>query len=130
MNSPVQVGALTNWKQASAGYFTACVTTAGTLFTWGFNSFGRLGHNDVISRSSPVQVGALTNWAQVSVSKQEFAACVKTDGTLFTWGRNSDGNLGHNDTITQSSPVQVGALTNWTQVSAFSQDNTFAITRG
>jgi alpha-tubulin suppressor-like RCC1 family protein len=117
-SSPVQVGALTNWAQVSAGSdHTACVTTAGTLFTWGLNTDGRLGHGNAISRSSPVQVGALTNWAQVSAGGNH-TACVTTAGTLFTWGLNTDGPLGDGTIVSRSSPVQVGALTNWAQVSA------------
>ena len=117
-SSPVQVGALTNWAQASAGTSnSACVTTSGTLFTWGGNTSGGLGIGNVARRSSPVQVGALTNWAQVSVNVN-FMACVTTAGTLFTWGVNVSGQLGHNDVVARSSPVQVGALTDWAQVAA------------
>ena len=38
--------------------------------------------------------------------------------TLFTWGRGTDGPLGDGTIVSRSSPVQVGALTNWAQVSA------------
>ena len=38
---------------------------------------------------------------------------VRTDGTLWAWGNNSSGQLALNDTITRSSPVQVGTLTTW-----------------
>jgi alpha-tubulin suppressor-like RCC1 family protein len=113
-SSPVQIGALTNWAEVVDGTFsTACVKTDGTLWTWGLNGYGNLGHNNTIYRSSPVQAGALTNWAKPAIA---FAvtACVKTDGTLWTWGRNSSGELGLNDINTRrSSPVQVGALTDW-----------------
>jgi alpha-tubulin suppressor-like RCC1 family protein len=119
-SSPVQVGALTNWAQVSIGrnYSAGCVTAAGTLFTWGRNNYGQLGLNDTTNRSSPVQVGALTNWAQLSVGGRGHIACAKTDRTLFTWGHNNYGQLGLNDTTNRSSPVQVGALTNWAQVAA------------
>jgi len=118
-SSPVQVGSLTNWKQIFVGgWYNACVKTDGTLWTWGFNN-GNLGLGDTTSRSSPVQVGTLTNWKQVSCgSDAEHTACVKTDGTLWMWGSNSTyGQLGLGDTTSRSSPVQVGTLTNWKQVS-------------
>ena len=38
--------------------------------------------------------------------------------TLFTWGGGGQGRLGLGDTTSRSSPVQVGALTDWAQVSA------------
>jgi alpha-tubulin suppressor-like RCC1 family protein len=119
-SSPVQVGALTTWSQVSAGSrFCAAITTSGTLWSWGANNSGQLGQNNTIYRSSPVQVGSLSNWSKVSASvDSNSCAAIKTDGTLWTWGYNYAGQLGHNDTVRRSSPVQVGALTTWDQVSA------------
>jgi alpha-tubulin suppressor-like RCC1 family protein len=126
-SSPVQVGALTTWSQASAGVFlTAALKTDGTLWTWGGNDNGQLGQNNVIFRSSPVQVGALTNWAQVSAGQFQTIS-IKTDGTLWAWGRNNSGELGDDTVYRRSSPVQVGALTNWAQVSSASGAHTAAL---
>jgi alpha-tubulin suppressor-like RCC1 family protein len=118
-SSPVQVGALTNWLQPSSAYnITAVVKTNGQLWTWGMADYGQLGLNDLFSRSSPVQVGALTNWAQVSVGSFGVTGAIKTNGTLWAWGRNNNGQVGNNQTINKSSPIQIGSLTNWAYVSA------------
>jgi alpha-tubulin suppressor-like RCC1 family protein len=117
-SSPVQVGALTNWAQVSAGgRFCAAVKEDGTLWAWGGNTDGSLGTGNRTNYSSPVQVGGLTNWSLIST---EFSTCaaIKTDGTLWTWGGNLLGQQGHGDKIRRSSPTQVGALTNWSTVSA------------
>jgi hypothetical protein len=37
----------------------------------------------------------------------------KADGTLWTWGRNFNGELGDGTIVDKSSPVQIGALTDW-----------------
>jgi len=116
-SSPVQVGALTNWATLATGYaHSLCTKTDGTLWAWGNNYDGRLGlgfSGPGTYRSSPVQVGSLTNWSKPTCGKT-FSACVKTDGTLWSWGSNgTSGSLGLNDNIDRSSPVQVGALTNW-----------------
>jgi alpha-tubulin suppressor-like RCC1 family protein len=50
--------------------------------------------------------------------------------TLFTWGNNFLGQLGLGDTTNRSSPVQVGALTNWAQVSAGNTHTACVITSG
>jgi alpha-tubulin suppressor-like RCC1 family protein len=44
-------------------------------------------------------------WVSTAASKQ--------DGTLWAWGSNNFGQLGQGNTTNLSSPVQVGALTNW-----------------
>ena len=118
-SSPVQtVTFATNWKQVSCGYqHTAAVKTDGTLWCWGWNNNGQLGDNTSTDRSSPVQtVTAGTNWKQVACG-YTFTACTKTDGTLWLWGRNLEGQLGDNTAILKSSPVQTVTYgTNWKNV--------------
>ena len=131
-SSPVQVGALTNWYQVSAGgNNVVSVKTDGTLWAWGDNYRGQIGDNTTVAKSSPVQVGALTNWAQVSASSYNFCHAVKTDGTLWAWGKNSaSGYLGTGDSTSRSSPVQIGALTNWSQVSSGTLESSAVKTDG
>lgn len=124
-SSPVQIGSGTDWYQTSGGQFhSAAIKTDGTLWTWGDNSNGELGQNiaSVTDKSSPVQVGALTDWAQVSAGRAAagWTMAVKTDGTIWAWGGQANGRLGNNDglAINYSSPIQIGALTNWSKVSA------------
>lgn len=117
-SSPIQIGALTSWtKVALGGGHTIAVRNNNTLWTWGNGDYGRLGHNNIISRSSPTQVGALTNWAQGTGGTNHTAA-VKTDGSLWSWGKDAFGCLGLNlPYARRSSPIQVGSLLDWSQVS-------------
>jgi alpha-tubulin suppressor-like RCC1 family protein len=113
-SSPVQIGALTVWATVAAsvrGGFA--IRTAGSLWAWGSSQgVGLLGlGGNYDQRSSPVQVGALTNWSKISAFNS--AVAIKTDGTMWTWGRGTEGQLGHNNTFNLNSPVQVGTLTNW-----------------
>jgi len=74
-SSPVQVGALTNWKQVADGFYhTAVVKTDGTLWVFGYNGYGELGDGTTLNKSSPVIVGALTNWKQVACGEYHTAA--------------------------------------------------------
>ncbi len=120
-SSPVQtIAGGTNWRQVSCGsYHTAAIKTDGTLWTWGNDFYGQLGNNTTTAKSSPVQtVTGGTNWRQVACGTYHTAA-IKTDGTLWSWGYNVNGQLGDNTTTDKSSPVQtiVGG-TNWRQVSS------------
>ena len=114
-SSPVQIGSDTDWSQIAVGNnFARALKTSGALYAWGANYFGQVGAN--ISGgpgnavSSPVQIGADTDWTLISGRGYRTQA-LKTDGTLWTWGRNASGDLGLNDTIPRSSPTQIGALT-------------------
>ena len=95
----------------------------GSLWGMGEGSAGELGNNDNIDVSSPVQtVTGGTNWVSVSGGYYN-AMGLKSDGTLWGWGRNYSGQLGNNSTTSVSSPVQTVSLgTNWAQVD-FSQSN-------
>lgn len=120
--SPVQTVTFgSNWKQVSVGVsHTAAIKTDGTLWCWGDNSNGVLGNNTATARSSPVQTAAYgNNWKQVSAGANNTAA-IKTDGTLWCWGSNLNGQIGNNTSIAtnRSSPIQtVTFATNWKQVS-------------
>ena len=118
-SSPVQLGALTTWAQVSAGEEqSAAVKTDGTLWAWGNGYSGTLGNNNAGLGnlfSSPIQIGALTNWSKVAMSSH--AVSVKTDGTIWAWGRNAYGQIGDNTVTNRSSPVQIGSATNWTTAS-------------
>ena len=102
-----------------------------TLLTWGRNDFGQLGINNTSSpRCTPVTTSAGgTNWKQVAAGVNHTAA-IKTDGTLWTWGRNAYGQIGDNTAINRSTPVTTFAGgTNWKQV-AGGFNHTAAITSG
>lgn len=122
-SSPVQVGALTNWKLISAGrYHSLSIKTDGTLWTWGRNNLGQLGLGNAVDVSSPVQIGSTTDWKEISVTDLSSLA-IKTNGTMWSWGRNEFGQLGLGSVISFSSPVQVGVLTNWYKISSGSNTN-------
>ncbi len=119
--SPVTTaGGGTNWKQVACAYSGAsAIKTDGTLWGWGSNLFGQLGDGTTSNRSSPVTVaGSGTNWKQVARGENHTAA-IKTDGTLWAWGKNGNGTVGDGTISHRSSPVTTaGGGTNWKQVEA------------
>ena len=126
-SSPVQVGTLNTWSKLNLGQDCGfAIKTDGTLWAWGLGATGQLGLNNQTDYNSPKQVGNLTNWKQVSAANGRSVWAVKTDGTLWAWGQNVDGRLGIGDTISRSSPTQIGTDTNWSQVAA-GVANAFAI---
>jgi alpha-tubulin suppressor-like RCC1 family protein len=98
--------------------------TNGELWAWGLNSSGELGNNTTINRSSPVSVSlGFTDWRQVSGGGSHNVG-LRVNGTIWTWGLNSSGQLGDNTTINRSSPVSVvGGFTDWCQIAAGNTNN-------
>ena len=101
----------------SGNFACIAIKNDGTLWSWGYGAYGFTGHGDQVDRSSPVQVGSETNWSKIYTSNGSPAvAAIKTDGTLWTWGRNSYGQLGQNSGLDKYVPTQVGSGTDWTDV--------------
>lgn len=119
-SSPVQTVAFgQNWRLISCGVLAKLgLKTDGTLWGWGLNTSGGLGDNTTVNKSSPVQTVAYgTNWVTASMGSTTSAG-IKTDGTLWLWGNNGNGQVGDNTTVSKSSPVQTVAFgTNWLKVS-------------
>jgi alpha-tubulin suppressor-like RCC1 family protein len=116
--SPNLIGTDSDWSKIISGQYQAfAIKTNGTLWGWGNNAAGQLGLGDTLSVSTPTQVPG--SWSIVSISEGAStgsAIGIKSDGTLWTWGKNHKGQLGHNDTTDRLTPVQVGTDTDWIQV--------------
>ncbi|MDO7874720.1 IPT/TIG domain-containing protein [Hymenobacter sp. ASUV-10] len=97
------------------------VRADGTLWAWGSNWGGILGNNDPGSTANyvlPIQIDTATNWASVSAGPQ-FTLALRTDGTLWSWGQSSDGQLGMGpNSADMLVPTQIGTAANWAAISA------------
>ena len=118
-SSPVQIPGSWSDARAAAQNTTFATKTDGSLWAWGNNGDGRLGLNqEDVHYSSPVQIGSATDWGttagKVSATSVSGIA-IKTDGTMWTWGKNNKGYLGQNDVVYRSSPVQIPGTT-WATV--------------
>ena len=102
------------------------VKTDGTLWSWGYNANGSLGHNNRTYYSSPTQIPG-TNWASGALMGRGTGA-IKTDGTLWTWGSNGWGELGIGvaNNLNRSSPVQVPGTT-WALVGGRGRQTKYAL---
>lgn len=124
VSTPTQVGSATDWAQVSNGSgYTCAVRTTGTLWCWGPASDGQLGNNDTVNNPgvndvlTPLQIGTGTTWASVSAGESHTCATT-TDGQVWCWGRNANGQVGNNTQAVQPVPVRIGTGSDWESVSA------------
>jgi alpha-tubulin suppressor-like RCC1 family protein len=117
---PVQVSGLTDAiAVASAGDTGYALRANGTVVAWGANLNGELGNNSTVSFvSSPVAVSGLTGVTAITGGATNGYAR-RNNGTVWAWGRNSEGQLGNNTTVAFSRvPVQVSGLTTAAAIAA------------
>ena len=117
--APVQVkgpggeGVLDEVVMISAGMNHAmALRRDGTVWAWGDNQYGRLGDGTSQLRTTPVQVSneAGDGYFQGAVGVVAggwHSAAIREDGSIWTWGRNSSGQLGDGTDSNRSRPVRV-----------------------
>ena len=113
-SSPVQVPG--SWIAATSATTTSALAlrSDGTLWGMGLNELGELGLNNKDKYSSPTQIGNESTWVSLAGGGGSVGSvsAIKSDGTLWTWGINEYGQLGHGSLVWRSSPTQVPG-TNW-----------------
>ena len=107
------------WKQISAeSRHTVAIKSDGTLWSWGSNTNGQLGDGTTTDSLVPTQESTVaTDWSSVSTGYM-YTIALKVDGTLWSWGSNSDGQLGDGTTTDRHVPTQEStAAIDWSSVS-------------
>lgn len=117
--APIQTGGLSDAIAVSAGgYHSLALKSDGTVWAWGYGTDGELGNGTApIEQSVPVQVSGLTGVTAISAGNYHNLA-LKSDGSVWAWGGNSEGQLGDGTTTNRTKPVQVAGLPPIVAVSA------------
>lgn len=108
----------------NANPHTLLITTAGALWTTGYNGSGQLGQGDTTQRTTFTVVSGFTNAESGAAASTSATGTVaggvsairKSDGTLWTCGYNASGSLGIGDTTTRNSFNQVSSVSGITKV--------------
>jgi alpha-tubulin suppressor-like RCC1 family protein len=103
---------------SAGGSHSGFIKSDGTLWGTGRNDTGQIGISPWVSNSNTLlQVGNDSNWR--SVSSGSFHTCaIKTNNTLWTWGKNNSGQLGDGTIIQKTVPTQVGTAQDWSKISS------------
>jgi alpha-tubulin suppressor-like RCC1 family protein len=79
----------------------------GQIWSWGYNAYGQLGDNSVVSRLTPVSIlGTKKTFCKINSSNYTSLAIDK-NGQVWGWGYNKCGNIGDNSVTCRSTPVSI-----------------------
>lgn len=106
---PTQVtGLASGVAQIAASQNSTCaLTTSGGVLCWGANYLGQLGFNGTTNSSVPGYVSGFTSGARAVAFSGKHGCAITTANGLKCWGNNDNGQLGNNNTVTSSVPVNV-----------------------
>ena len=104
--TPTQVATAVSSAEA-AELHSVARKTDGTVWTWGWNGNGQLGVGSTEQHTSPIQVGGLSGMSAVAAGSFFTLALRLSDGTVWSWGYNVDGEIGDGTTTDRLAPVQV-----------------------
>ncbi|HXT41353.1 MAG TPA: RCC1 repeat-containing protein, partial [Candidatus Angelobacter sp.] len=120
--APVQVTTLSNIVAVSGGdWHSSALDSDGTIWKWGRNDVGQLGNGtadgagNYIAHPLPAKIQLDNNGAGFSnivmvAARDWHNIAVKSDGSVWQWGANDQGQCGDNTTVDRWRPVQVAGL--------------------
>jgi alpha-tubulin suppressor-like RCC1 family protein len=117
----IYVDSMSSYRYSDGTQWTTCYDTnlvyGCQLWSWGAGSFGRLGIGTTSNMCSPVrEISSAGNWKHLGGGYYTGTA-IKADGSLWTWGRNNNGQLGIGVTTCMCSPVrEISSSTTWCKV--------------
>lgn len=81
--------------QKSGENFTLAINSDGSVWGWGSNNWGVLGHNEdtYISSELPTKISGLDDITELATGLHH-AVALNDKGILYTWGANDAGQLG------------------------------------
>jgi len=107
---PVQINFNDSIRDVAAcGNFGLAISTNDEIYSWGDNSYGKLGlgHNDTNSTFYlPQKINSTIQFLRIACGSDHTLA-ISNNGELFAWGRNQYGQLGDNTYIDKFYPVKI-----------------------
>ncbi|MBF0473407.1 MAG: RCC1 repeat-containing protein, partial [Nitrospirae bacterium] len=102
---------------AGGGYHAMALKSDGTVWTWGSNQFGEMGNNTnyMTGNANPTPTQVIGISGVTAIAASSYSVVLKSDGTVWAWGRNFSGELGNTTNIGSNLggnfiPTQVSGL--------------------
>ncbi len=112
---PVEVSGVANVVAiAGGGYHSLAVLSDGSVWAWGYNVNGELGNASTTNSDTPVQAevpvvitGGVPTTVTAVAAGMHHSLALRSDGTVWAWGYNGDGELGSGGPANSSVPIEV-----------------------
>ena len=99
-------------KNMSENWF---IDKKGKVYKWGYNKYGELGDGTTNYGNEPICISDIENSplkGKNIVDVYDGSIAKDSDGKLYSWGYNSDGQLGNGTTVNSSMPICISDIEN------------------
>ena len=104
--------------------FSLAIGSDGNLYAWGFNYDGTLGDGTTTEHNSPEAITLAPGVTPTAISAGVQASlAIGSDGNLYAWGVNGDGELGDGTTTEHNSPEAITLAPGVTPTAIAAGDN-------
>jgi alpha-tubulin suppressor-like RCC1 family protein len=101
------LGGLSFTALRSGNIHVCGITSGGSAYCWGDNTYGQLGDGTLVARLSPVAVSGGMSFSTISAGM--WLTCgVSTNSVAYCWGHGHLGQIGNGVTGDRSVPTRVG----------------------
>lgn len=106
-SSPVLVSELGFSAVSAGGRHSLALSSDGSLYAWGLNGLGQLGDGSTTRREVPVEIVVAGKTFSAIAAGRDHSLAIATDGSIYAWGNNSNGQLGDGSTTRRIVPVEI-----------------------
>ena len=98
-------------KSVSGGLnYTLALKSDGSVWSWGANDDGQLGNGTTVESLAPQAIQTLSRGVVAIAAGWDAGVALKSDGSVWTWGKNDRSQLGDGTKSSSSTPTRVSAL--------------------
>ncbi len=102
---------------SSGKELTCGIKTDNKLYCWGSNSEGQLGAGNLVSsKKSPTPILDTKTFKFVNSARGLHSCAITTEGELYCWGNNDEGQLGNGTKTDSWLPTKIGTDSDWVSV--------------
>ena len=108
-----------SFSAVSAGSsHTLALATNGSIYAWGRNTSGGVGNNSVLQVRTPTLISVAGVSFSTVAAGGAHSMALATDGSIYTWGKNFDGQLGHGNNDDLLIPTSVSSVISFSAIAA------------
>lgn len=116
-STPTMLGISTDWKNVGGGGTEVLLVKGDRNELWSFGSLsenGSLGYPSSGNISSPTTALIVRNgWKKLCPGTSYLGLAIRHDNTMWSFGSNTHGQIGHGNLVSTSTPTKVGSYSNW-----------------